>query len=57
MFAVVPNKNCPHLGAIEPLPEEGINHKVPCVTCQDEHENWICLTCYKVCWNRNFVEF
>lgn len=47
-FAAVPLLTCPHLRFVERIPEFGINAQLPCATCNDLSENWICLTCYTV---------
>ncbi|KAK3093700.1 hypothetical protein FSP39_019032 [Pinctada imbricata] len=55
MFAVSPLRWCPHLETVKPIPDDGIDTGLPCETCGDASENWICLVCYKVYCSR-FVQ-
>lgn len=53
MFAVVPLRDCPHLGTVQDVPPNGINVRDPCQECGSTAENWICLRCYTVHCARN----
>ncbi|XP_014256161.1 histone deacetylase 6 isoform X1 [Cimex lectularius] len=48
MYAIVPLKTCPHLPQINDIPDQGLDHTAPCISCRDTNENWVCLTCYTV---------
>ena len=48
MFAVVPLRECPHLGSVRDVPVSGINVHLPCMECHSTVENWICLQCYTI---------
>lgn len=52
LFVVDPLTWCPHLDSVKPLPPAGLDVFRPCEDCGSEAENWICLTCYKVCCGR-----
>ncbi|KAL6033332.1 hypothetical protein STEG23_009974 [Scotinomys teguina] len=54
-FAVTPLSWCPHLTAICPIPEAGLDMAQPCETCGTLQENWVCLTCYQMA-HHCFVE-
>ncbi|XP_057574291.1 histone deacetylase 6 isoform X2 [Hippopotamus amphibius kiboko] len=47
-YAVTPLPWCPHLVAIRPIPEAGLNVTQPCQDCGASQENWVCLSCYQV---------
>ena len=53
MFAIIPKRNCPHLNAINDVPDHGIDIHSSCVECANVGENWICLQCYTVHCARN----
>lgn len=48
MFAVIPLRECPHLDSVKDVPVSGINIYSPCIECESNVENWICLQCYTV---------
>ncbi|XP_076621765.1 histone deacetylase 6 isoform X1 [Colletes latitarsis] len=48
MFAIVPLRECPHLDSVSDVPPSGINVHLPCLECESNVENWICLQCYTV---------
>ncbi|XP_054664615.1 histone deacetylase 6, partial [Grus americana] len=53
LFAVTPLRDCPHLGAVSPLPEgRGLEGNAPCGACGSRRENWLCLSCYQVLCGR-----
>lgn len=52
LFVVNPLPWCPHLDSVKPLPQAGLDVFNPCEDCGSEAENWVCLTCYKVCCGR-----
>ncbi|XP_043313829.1 histone deacetylase 6 isoform X1 [Cervus canadensis] len=47
-YAVRPLLWCPHLAAVCPIPETGLNVTQPCQDCGTLQENWVCLSCYQV---------
>lgn len=47
-YAVEPLSCCPHLEQVNVLPKP-IDVKEKCSKCDDDSENWICLTCFEVC--------
>lgn len=47
-YAVTPLSWCPHLEAVCPVPEEGLDVTQPCEDCGTHQENWLCLSCYQV---------
>ncbi|XP_020028175.1 protein deacetylase HDAC6 isoform X2 [Castor canadensis] len=51
-YAVTPLSWCPHLGAVCPIPEEGLDTAQPCERCGTFEENWLCLSCYKIYCSR-----
>lgn len=58
-YAVTPLPWCPHLVAVCPIPEAGLDVTQPCQDCGALQENWVCLSCYEVCnrgrgWGRNW---
>lgn len=48
MFAVIPLRECPHLDSVKDVPVSGIDIYSPCIECESNVENWICLRCYTV---------
>ncbi|ESN96599.1 hypothetical protein HELRODRAFT_95510 [Helobdella robusta] len=56
LFAVQPLDWCPHLDLIKDnttqFPARQLNTKSPCTLCEDETENWLCLTCLQVYCSR-----
>lgn len=50
MYAVEVKKECEHLIEVAKLPEDGLNVNDPCEDCKATGENWVCLSCYKVCF-------
>uniref|UniRef100_A0A8C6WN44 Protein deacetylase HDAC6 n=1 Tax=Neogobius melanostomus TaxID=47308 RepID=A0A8C6WN44_9GOBI len=52
LFVVNPLPWCPHLDLVKPLPPTGLDVFKPCEDCGSQAENWVCLTCYKVCCGR-----
>lgn len=48
-YAVTPLLWCPHLEAVRPIPEAGLDATLPCQDCGTLQENWVCLSCYEVC--------
>nr|KAF6294602.1 histone deacetylase 6 [Pipistrellus kuhlii] len=51
-YAVTPLAWCPHLVAVRPLPEAGLDVTQPCQDCGAPQENWVCLSCYEVYCSR-----
>ncbi|XP_045651420.1 histone deacetylase 6 isoform X3 [Ursus americanus] len=47
-YAVTPLPWCPHLVAVGPIPESGLDVTQPCQDCGTLRENWVCLSCYQV---------
>ncbi|XP_040324906.1 protein deacetylase HDAC6 isoform X1 [Herpailurus yagouaroundi] len=47
-YAVTPLPWCPHLVAVCPTPESGLDVTQPCQDCGTLQENWVCLSCYQV---------
>ncbi|XP_039074207.1 histone deacetylase 6 isoform X1 [Hyaena hyaena] len=47
-YAVTPLPWCPHLVAVCPIPESGLDVTQPCQDCGALQENWVCLSCYQV---------
>uniref|UniRef100_A0A7N5KHE8 Protein deacetylase HDAC6 n=1 Tax=Ailuropoda melanoleuca TaxID=9646 RepID=A0A7N5KHE8_AILME len=47
-YAVIPLPWCPHLVAVGPIPESGLDVTQPCQDCGTLQENWVCLSCYQV---------
>ncbi|ELK03432.1 histone deacetylase 6 [Pteropus alecto] len=47
-YAVTPLPWCPHLVAVCPIPEAGLDVTQPCQDCGALQENWVCLSCYEV---------
>uniref|UniRef100_A0A673VPU9 Protein deacetylase HDAC6 n=1 Tax=Suricata suricatta TaxID=37032 RepID=A0A673VPU9_SURSU len=47
-YAVTPLPWCPHLVAVCPVPESGLDVTQPCQDCGAFQENWVCLSCYQV---------
>ncbi|XP_034860170.1 histone deacetylase 6 [Mirounga leonina] len=47
-YAVTPLPWCPHLVAVRPIPESGLDVTQPCQDCGTLQENWVCLSCYQV---------
>nr|XP_012416611.1 PREDICTED: histone deacetylase 6 [Odobenus rosmarus divergens] len=47
-YAVTPLPWCPHLVAVHPIPESGLDVTQPCQDCGTLQENWVCLSCYQV---------
>ncbi|XP_058391766.1 histone deacetylase 6 isoform X4 [Diceros bicornis minor] len=47
-YAVTPLPWCPHLVAVSPIPEAGLDVTQPCQDCGALQENWVCLSCYQV---------
>ncbi|XP_060039621.1 histone deacetylase 6 isoform X2 [Erinaceus europaeus] len=47
-YAVTPLSWCPHLDAVCPVPEAGLDVTRACRACETHQENWVCLSCYKV---------
>ncbi|XP_066212385.1 histone deacetylase 6 isoform X1 [Saccopteryx leptura] len=47
-YAVTPLPWCPHLVAVCPIPEAGLDVTQPCQDCGALQENWLCLSCYEV---------
>uniref|UniRef100_A0A8C9KJ01 UBP-type domain-containing protein n=1 Tax=Panthera tigris altaica TaxID=74533 RepID=A0A8C9KJ01_PANTA len=47
-YAVTPLPWCPHLVAVCPIPESGLDVTQPCQDCGTLQENWVCLSCYQV---------
>lgn len=53
LFAVTPLPDCPHLGAVAPLPAgRGLEGNAPCGACGSRRENWLCLSCHQVLCGR-----
>jgi len=50
-FAVYPKLDCPHVAAL-PLDQLRIDCSLPCESCGDGKENWLCLTCGHVACSR-----
>uniref|UniRef100_A0A8C0L6C2 Protein deacetylase HDAC6 n=1 Tax=Canis lupus dingo TaxID=286419 RepID=A0A8C0L6C2_CANLU len=48
LYAVTPLPWCPHLVAVCPIPESGLDVTQPCQDCGVLQENWVCLSCYQV---------
>ncbi|XP_045851608.1 histone deacetylase 6 isoform X3 [Meles meles] len=48
LYAVTPLSWCPHLVAVRPVPESGLDVTQPCRDCGTLQENWVCLSCYQV---------
>ncbi|XP_032186465.1 histone deacetylase 6 isoform X3 [Mustela erminea] len=48
LYAVTPLPWCPHLEAVRPVPESGLDVTQPCWDCGTLQENWVCLSCYQV---------
>uniref|UniRef100_A0A452R570 Histone deacetylase 6 n=1 Tax=Ursus americanus TaxID=9643 RepID=A0A452R570_URSAM len=46
-YAVTPLPWCPHLVAVGPIPESGLDVTQPCQDCGTLRENWVCLSCYQ----------
>ncbi|KAK9306620.1 hypothetical protein QLX08_002802 [Tetragonisca angustula] len=53
MFAVIPLRYCPHLNSVKEVPVSGIDIRTPCIECNSNIENWVCLQCYSVHCARN----
>ncbi|XP_024435840.2 histone deacetylase 6 isoform X1 [Desmodus rotundus] len=51
-YAVTPLLWCPHLVAVCPIPEGGLDVTQPCQECGALQENWACLSCYEVYCSR-----
>ncbi|KAM5290542.1 protein deacetylase HDAC6 isoform 2-T6 [Glossophaga mutica] len=51
-YAVTPLLWCPHLVAVCPIPEKGLDVTQPCQECGALQENWACLSCYEVYCSR-----
>ncbi|XP_045716495.1 histone deacetylase 6 isoform X1 [Phyllostomus hastatus] len=51
-YAVTPLLWCPHLVAVCPIPEGGLDVTQPCQECGALQENWTCLSCYEVYCSR-----
>ncbi|XP_053526603.1 histone deacetylase 6 isoform X2 [Artibeus jamaicensis] len=51
-YAVTPLLWCPHLVAVCPIPEGGLDVTQPCQECGTLQENWACLSCYEVYCSR-----
>ncbi|XP_028378191.1 histone deacetylase 6 isoform X2 [Phyllostomus discolor] len=51
-YAVTPLLWCPHLVAVCPIPEGGLDVSQPCQECGALQENWACLSCYEVYCSR-----
>ncbi|XP_047620437.1 histone deacetylase 6 isoform X2 [Phacochoerus africanus] len=51
-YAVSPLLWCPHVVAVRPVPEAGLDVTQPCQDCGALQENWVCLSCYQVCCGR-----
>ncbi|XP_014318481.1 histone deacetylase 6 isoform X1 [Myotis lucifugus] len=51
-YAVTPLLWCPHLVAVRPIPEAGLDVTQPCQDCGALQENWVCLSCYEVYCSR-----
>ncbi|XP_036918326.1 histone deacetylase 6 isoform X2 [Sturnira hondurensis] len=51
-YAVTPLPWCPHLAAVCPIPEGGLDVTQPCQECGALQENWACLSCYEVYCSR-----
>nr|XP_019569862.1 PREDICTED: histone deacetylase 6 isoform X3 [Rhinolophus sinicus] len=51
-YAVTPLPWCPHLAAVCPIPEAGLDVTQPCQDCGAFQENWVCLSCYEVYCSR-----
>lgn len=58
-FAVQPKLDCPHLTEEQAVKItaylEGLTQKInelKCKTCEDNSENWICLTCNEIACSR-----
>ncbi|XP_019485164.1 PREDICTED: histone deacetylase 6 isoform X1 [Hipposideros armiger] len=51
-YAVTPLSWCPHLVAVCPIPEAGLDVTQPCQDCGALQENWVCLSCYEVYCSR-----
>nr|XP_030702620.1 histone deacetylase 6 isoform X1 [Globicephala melas]XP_030702621.1 histone deacetylase 6 isoform X1 [Globicephala melas]XP_030702622.1 histone deacetylase 6 isoform X1 [Globicephala melas]XP_030702623.1 histone deacetylase 6 isoform X1 [Globicephala melas] len=51
-YAVTPLPWCPHLVAVCPVPEAGLDVTQPCQDCGALQENWVCLSCYQVYCSR-----
>lgn len=48
-YAVTPLPWCPHLVAVSPVPDTGLDVTQPCQDCGALQENWVCLSCHQVC--------
>lgn len=51
-YTVTPLPWCPHLAAVCPIPEAGLDVTQPCQDCGELQENWVCLSCYEVYCSR-----
>ncbi|XP_061470052.1 histone deacetylase 6 isoform X2 [Rhineura floridana] len=51
-YAVTPLPWCPHLDSVLPVPPAGFNVLEACAECGSTAENWVCLSCYKICCGR-----
>nr|XP_044619595.1 histone deacetylase 6 isoform X5 [Equus asinus] len=47
-YAVTPLPWCPHLVAVSPVPDTGLDVTQPCQDCGALQENWVCLSCHQV---------
>uniref|UniRef100_A0A8C4MU80 Protein deacetylase HDAC6 n=1 Tax=Equus asinus asinus TaxID=83772 RepID=A0A8C4MU80_EQUAS len=47
-YAVTPLPWCPHLVAVSPIPDTGLDVTQPCQDCGALQENWVCLSCHQV---------
>ncbi|XP_063899744.1 histone deacetylase 6 isoform X1 [Helicoverpa armigera] len=47
MFAVIPQRWCPHLDSLYTIPDDvKFEQGVKCIECDHTEENWVCLHCY-----------
>ncbi|KAF7233372.1 hypothetical protein EG68_06928 [Paragonimus skrjabini miyazakii] len=52
LFAVTPLTWCPHLTSVHNNPDWTPDVHGPCSQCDNQTENWVCLTCYSVYCSR-----